>query len=288
MGGISAKRELRPGKFLVGSGDSKDSVFELDIARVRLHQVCGNFLCFGFDFIERISESAHADRARPRTIGAHAKLHATCVPMDDFNVFKGYANPFADKLCEGCFMALAMAVGAGKDFDLTCGCNLNLSAFPKPYARTKGTDSGGRCEATSFNIGRESDAPFFSAALGLSFAGWEAVIVDECKRFIEGGIVVTDVVVHDDRRLMRERANEILATEFSWIEPQFTRGCFDDPFNQVGCFRASSSSIGVYRCCVGEHSVDLNIDCRQGVLTRQQCAIEISRDGRCESRQVGA
>ncbi len=86
------------------------------------------------------------------------------------------------------------------------------------------------------------------------------------RRGVERGVKVADVVGHDDRSLMRELGDEVLAAQFGRIDLQLPRRRFQHPLEQIARFRPPGAAIGVHRRRVGVDRDHLGIDRRDIVL----------------------
>jgi hypothetical protein len=145
-----------------------------------------------------------------------------------------------------------------------------------------------RRDAAGFDIGRKADAAQLAVTRRFALALAEPFAVGKLHRLLERGVIVADVVVHDDRRLMRELLDEIPAPQLGRVLAQFAGADFDQPLDHKGRFRAAGAAISVDRHGVGIDGIDLTIDLRDLVLARQQRGVEISRHRRREGRHVGA
>ena len=87
---------------------------------------------------------------------------------------------------------------------------------------------------------------------------------------------------------MRKRGHEIHPAKFCRIAAGLACGDLDQAFNHKGRFRPAGAAIGVDRRGVGVDRVNLAVNARNIVLTRQQRRVGVSRDERRECRHVGA
>jgi hypothetical protein len=149
------------------------------------------------------------------------------------------------------------------------GFTPHFRRFPKADAgakrahRRRGRDAAGLDEAG------EADAAQLAVSGALALALGEALVVGQLQRLVERGDVIARVVAHDDRRLMRERADEVLAPERRRIGVQFARRHFHQPLDDIGRLGPSGAAIGVDRRGVGVDGVDLGVDRRNVILARQ-------------------
>ncbi len=100
---------------LVGPGNGKGVVLELDVFHRRFHQVGGDFLAFGDNLVHGLHHGGTADREAAAAVGAHAEWNFSGIAVHDLNLVERDAELADDKLGEGGLVALAVAVGAGED-----------------------------------------------------------------------------------------------------------------------------------------------------------------------------
>ena len=91
-----------------------------------------------------------------------------------------------------------------------------------------------------------------------------------------------------DRRLVGEFADEVLAAQFGAIDAEFARRGFDQPFKDQGRLGPPGAAHRVDRHRVGVDRPDVDVDRGDRVLAGHQRAVEIGRDQRREERHVGA
>ena len=247
-----------------------------------------DLLRLGFDLVERLGNRRHADRAGARAIGAHAHLHLVGVAVDDRHILDRDAETDGDELGEGRLVALAVAVRAGQNLDRADRIDAHFRRFPQADAGAERADRRRRRDAAGFDIGGESDAAQLALGRGSRLARRQALVVGERERLVERARVIARVIGHDDRRLMRERIDEVLPPELGRIVSGFTRRDLDDALDDEGRLRAPGAAIGVDRRGVGVDRVDLAVDARDVVLAREQRRIEIGRHGGRECREIGA
>src|ERR1700733_14099039 len=254
---------------LVSALDRELAVFEFDIPFRGLKTVARYLLCLGFDLVERLEDRRHADGARARAIGAHAHLHFVGVSVDNGNIFFRDAETTGDELSEGGLVALPGAVRARQSLDRADRIDAHFRRFPQADAGAERTDRRRWRNATGFNVGGESDPAKFALSRGSGFPPWQTLIVGERQRFIERARVIARIIGHDDRRLMRERIDEVLPPKLGPVLSGFPRRDFHDALDDKSRFRAPGAAIGVDRRGVGIDRVDFAIDARDGVLARE-------------------
>ena len=107
---IGRQRHLAESDFLVGALDGELAIGKFDVGVTGLHQMRGNFLGLGFDFVQRLHDGRTADRDGARAVGAHTERHAASIAMHHVNVLDGDAQARRHDLGKRRLMALAMAV----------------------------------------------------------------------------------------------------------------------------------------------------------------------------------
>ena len=107
---IGGERHLAKWDFFVRSFDRELTVGEFDVGVGGFHQMGSDFFRFRFNFVQGLHDGSTTHRDRARTVGAHAKRHATGVAVDDIDVFYWNAQTRCNHLCECGFVALAVAV----------------------------------------------------------------------------------------------------------------------------------------------------------------------------------
>jgi hypothetical protein len=140
--GVGGERHLEPRHALVGSCDLELAILDDDVAFVGFHQVRGKFLGLDLDLVERLDHRRHADRTGARAVGAHAHLHLVGVAMDDGDRVDADAKTLGNQLCEGGFMALAVAVRPGQNLDRAHRIDPHFRRFPKPHAGAERSHRG--------------------------------------------------------------------------------------------------------------------------------------------------
>ncbi len=185
-------------------------------------------------------------------------------------------------------MALPVAVGAGEDLDRAGRVDPHLGGFPQAHAGPERAHRLARRDPAGLDIGREADAAQLAVPFGLALALGEALMVGELERLLERRLIVAGVVVHDHRRLVRKKLDEVLPPQLGGIEPQFACPDLDQPLDHEGRFRPARAPIGVDRHRIGVDGVDLAVDVRDIVLARQQRRVKIGRHRGREGRHIGA
>jgi hypothetical protein len=113
------------------------------------------------------------------------------------------AEPLRDELREGRLVALAVAVRAGQHLDRADRIDADLRRFPQADARAERADRRRGRDAAGLDVVEKPMPRSLPAWRSLACAG-EALVVGDLQRLVERGVVVAGVVVHDDRRLVRE------------------------------------------------------------------------------------
>ena len=273
---------------LVGALHGELAVLEVDIGLRRLEHMGGDLLGFRLHLVERPGNGGHADRAGTRAIGAHAELHLVGVAMNDRDIVDGNAKAMRDELGKCRLMPLAVAVRAGEHFHRADRIDPDLGRFPQADTRAERTDRLGRRNAAGFHEGRIAEPAQLAVPGRLAPALAETLHVGHLHGLDEHSFVVAGVVHHDDGRLVRELADEVALSEGRRIDAELARGDLDQPLDHEGRLWAPRAAIGIDRRGVGIDRVDLGIDVRDGILSRQQCRIEIGRHRGGEEREIGA
>ncbi len=185
-------------------------------------------------------------------------------------------------------MALAVAVRAGQHLDRADRVHPDLGRFPQADAGAERADRLGRRDAAGLDVVGEADAAQLAPPRRLALALAEALVVDELHRLVERRRVVADVVVHDDRRLVRELLHEVALAEARGVDAELAGRHLDEPLDDEGRLRPARAAIGVDRRGVGVDRVDLGVDRRDVVLAGQERGVEIGRHRRGEGREIGA
>ncbi len=129
--------------------------------------------------------------------------------------------------------------------------------------------------------------PRFAAS---SLALAEAGVVGGLLRHVEGAVVVADVVVQRDRRLVGKGVlgDEVAPADLRRVDLHLARRRLDEALDHVGRLRPAGAAIGVDRHGVGEDRRHLAVDRRRRVRAGEQRRVEVCRDRRREGREVGA
>ena len=179
-------------------------------------------------------------------------------------------------------------VRAGQHLDGADRVDPHLGRFPQADAGAERAHRGRRRDAAGLDVGGEADAAQLAVAGALALALAEVLVVGHLQRLVERGGVVARVVHHDDRRLVRELPDEVLAAERRRILAELARRHLHQALDDEGRLRAARAAIGVDRRGVGVDAVDLAVDRRDVVLARQQRRVEIGRHAGREGREIGA
>ena len=248
----------------------------------------GDLLGLGLDLLHRLEDRGHADGGRARAVGAHAELHLVGVAMDDLDLADRNAEPLGDQLREGGLVALAVAVRSRQDLDGADRIDPDFGGFPQADAGAEAADRFRGRDAAGLDVAGEADAAQLAFGLRLGLARREAGIVDRLHRGVERGAEIADVIGHDDRGLVRELRDEVLAAQFAGIDLQLPRRGFHQPFHHEAGFGPARAAIGVDRDGVGVDADHLGEDVGDVVLARQQRRVEIGRHRGREQRHIGA
>src|SRR6202453_2600379 len=225
---IGLQRDRAEVDRFVSALDGELAVLEFDIPFRGLKAVACDLLGFGFDLVERLENRRHADGAGPGAIGAHAHLHLVGVSVDDRYIFHGDAEATGDELSEGGLMALTMAVRARQNLDRADRIDAHFRRLPKADAGAERANCRRRRNAASFDVGGDPEASKFALSRGSRFPRRQALVVGDRQRLIKRARVIARVIGHDDRRLVRERIDEILPPKLGRILPGFTRRDLDN------------------------------------------------------------
>ena len=114
----------------------------------------------------------------------------------------------------------------------------------------------------------------------------EAIPVGGVQRQVQRRVVVALVVLQRDRRLVRELADEVLAADLHPVHPELHGRLFDQPLQQVGRLGPPRAAQRVDRHRVGEERLDLAVDRRRRVWSREEDAVQVRRDAGCEGGEV--
>ena len=120
-------------------------------------------------------------------------------------------------------MALAVAVRAGQHLDRADGVDPDLGGFPQADAGAERADCRRWRDAAGLDIAAHADAAQLAALAGIGLALRKAGIVCGLHGGVERGLVVAGVVIHDDRRLVGERLDEVLAPQFCRRDAKLAR-----------------------------------------------------------------
>src|SRR5690606_7545295 len=131
-------------------------------------------------------------------------------------------------------VALPVAVRAGQNLDRADSVDAHLRALPEADARAQRAHRRRRRDAAGLDVATHADAaqPALLRSFGATLL--EAGIVSRLHRGFERRLVVAGIVVHDDRRLVGELADEVLAPQLRRRHSQLARGRLDDTLEQVG------------------------------------------------------
>src|ERR1700691_4000769 len=158
VGDVGVERHPTPRHGLVGTGDAKVSVLELDIAFGGFEEMRSDLFGLRFDLVQSLYQRRHADRTGARTVGAHAELHLVGIAVNDRNAVDRHAKPFRHDLSESRLVALAVRMRADQHFDRAGRIDANLARLPLPDAATQRADRLRRRQSASFDVSRKSDA----------------------------------------------------------------------------------------------------------------------------------
>ena len=277
VGNIGLQRDLAEGHRLVGASDRELAVGEFDILLRGLHRIGSNLLALLDHLVDGAGDRRHADGAGTRAVGAHAELDLVGIAVDDIDLVDIDTKTLRDQLGEGGLVALAMAVRAGQHLDRAGRIDAHFRRFPQADAGAERADRLRGSDAAGLNIAREADAAQLALLGALALALVEAFVVSHFQRLVERGGVIADIVVHDDRRLVREALDVILLAELRRIHAELARCHFHQPFDNEGRLRAPRPAIGIDGRGVGIDAIHLRIDRRDIVLAREQRRVEIGR-----------
>jgi hypothetical protein len=166
----------------------------------------------------------------------------------------------------------------------------DLRRFIETGAGTEGAGHRRRRDATSFEIGRNADAPQLALRLGVGPPLLETGKVGPFQRHLQRRLVVAAVILQRYRSLVGEGVgrDHVLAADLDAIHLHLARRLVDETLEQIGRLRPPGAAIGVDRHGVGVDRVHLGIDRRGGVDAGQQRRVEIGRNARGEGRQIRA
>ncbi len=116
--------------------------------------------------------------------------------------------------------------------------------FPETDAGAERADRSRRRDAAGFDIAQLMPMPRFlprrsASALRVGKPAQSAFRHGRIQR----GLEVAGVVIHDDRRLVRELADEVDRAQLSRGDPQFTGRRLHRAFQQIGGFRTAGTTI---------------------------------------------
>ena len=184
-------------------------------------------------------------------------------------------------------MALPVAVRPGEHFDGANRIYPHFRRFPQANTRTQRANRRRWRNATRFNKRGDADAAQFAVFGGLLLALAKVFIIGELQRLLHRGIIITGVVAHDHRSLVRELGHKIAAAELRRIKPKLARGNFHQALDHKCCFWPPCAAIGVHRSGVGVNRIHLCIDIRNIILARQQRCVQIGRHRGRERGEIG-
>ena len=130
MRDIGLQRDRAPVGVLVGAFHRELAVLELDVALACFEHMGGDFLGLGFDFLQRLEDCRHANRAGARAVSAHAHLHLVGIAVHDRDIVDRNAEPLGDELREGRLVALPVRMRAGQDLDRADRIDPHFRRFP--------------------------------------------------------------------------------------------------------------------------------------------------------------
>ena len=115
------------------------------------------------------------------------------------------------------------------------------------------------------------------------------MIIGQLQRCIQRRLVIAGVVLESDGRLIgkRLRRNEVAPPDLHWTHSQLPGRLAHQALHDVRRLRPPGAPIGVDGDRVREHTLDLAVNSRSGVRTRQERAVEPGGNGGRERRQVG-
>src|SRR6185437_6216332 len=144
-------------------------------------------------------------------------------------------------------MALPVTVRAGQDLHRADHVDPDFSRFPEADAAAERADRRRWRDAAGFDVSGESDAAKLALRGRGGLARRDALVVGLRKRLIEGGRKVADVIIHQNRSLVRKSPDEVCAAELGGVAPRLTRGDLNQTLNHECRLRAASAAIGVDR-----------------------------------------
>src|ERR1700727_3684221 len=185
-------------------------------------------------------------------------------------------------------MALPVTVRAGQNLDRADHVDPDFRRFPEADAAAERAPRRRWRDAAGFDVRGESSAAKLPLRGRGGLARREAVVVGLRKRLIEGGRKVADVIIHQNRSLVRKSPDEVCAADLGGVAPRLARRNLNQTLDYECRLRAAGAAIGVDRRGVGVDPVDLAVDIGDRVLSRQQRRVQIRWHGGSKGRQIGA
>ena len=285
---IRGQRDARERDVLVGAGDAELAVLELDVVLARFEQVRGDLLALGDHLVDGFHDRGAADGERTAAVRAHPEQHLRRVAVLDVDIGHRNAKTIGGDLRERRLVALPMRMRAGEDRHLSGRMDTDLSGFEQTRTRTERAGNVRWRDPAGFDVARVADPAQLAVLFRRRLARGKPADVSELFRLVHDRVIVAAVVQQRDRRLVRERGDEVATTELALSNPHLLRRDADQPLDQIRRLGPTGAAIGVDRRRVGEHRGDFAMNHRRRVLAREQRRVQDRRDARRERGQVRA
>ena len=232
--------------------------------------------------------AAHSDRAGAK--GTGTDRNGSRIALHDSDFMKIDTQPVGEYLCKGRRVALAVVVRAEICGDATVRRHAYGGRFVESAAGPHHSREARRRNARGLEITGQPDASQPSPFFRIDSSAREAGVIRDLERALEDARKVAAVVRRPDRRLVGHGPlrNQIPAPDLGAVHAELARGLVDKALKHIARLRAAGASIGVGGYAVREHTDDLDMDRRRAVNAGQERAVDWSRDGRAEGRNVSA
>ena len=150
--------------------------------------------------------------------------------MHDVHSFNGNAQSGSHHLGKGGFVPLTMAVRTGENGDAPGGVHANFTALKKTCPGTQRACDIGWGNATSLDIAGVANAAQFPFGLAAGLTLCITRHIGQFLRLIHAGMIVTDIVLQRNRRLVRKLGDEIALANFILCQTHFPGGTGDEAF----------------------------------------------------------